>query len=290
MHPEDLLTQTFVTLHPVEAARSLESMDPSTASTVLAPLEAQDISLVLGCCMPGLAARVIEYLNPAVAAKVVSQMPTSQSFVIFRQLDPSLQKALLEQFDRTLGISFRRALIHPLRTAGSMADPGVLTLPPDIQIEEAIERVRRNFRKTTYYLYVVDRDAKLEGVLTIKQLLVADPKDFTASVMNDQVEVLPADLNSEELLNHPHWQVFPTLPVVDREGIFLGALRYRALRKLPGESLLRKAPGSLPQALLELWEAYAFAGIRIMTEVAQNFSTPPKTDTNTERETKHQYP
>jgi len=269
MRAEDQLTLTFIQLYPAEAARYLELLESTVAATLLVPLPVSALAVVLGCCQPGLAARILEHLGPDQVAGVVSELPDSTAFVVFRQLPSDFQQHIIEKLGPLHGPRFRRALIQPKQTAGSLADPRVVTLPPDITVEQGIHLLKRNPRQASYYLYVVDRDAKLEGVVTMKQLLIVDPKDFIASVMNDQVVTILASLTNDEVVGHPHWHQFPTLPVVDLEGVFLGVLRYRTLQQVIEETLTRKHPGSLPTALIQLWEAYSLAGIRILTELSQ---------------------
>lgn len=269
MRAEDQLTHGFVQLHPVEASRQLEAFEPQAAAAMLTPLPTVDIANVLGCCQPGFAARILEHISSNQAAAVVSILPSSTAFVVVRQLSSEFQTQVIEQLGPDHGPRFRRALRQPKQTAGSLANPRVLTLPPDITVTDAIHLLKGNPKQSSYYLYVVDRDAKLDGVVTMKQLLVADQHDFIGTVMNNQVVSIAAALTNEELVGHPHWQQFPMLPVVDQGGVFLGVLRYRTLQQVIEETATRASPGSLPTALIQLWEAYSLAGIRVLTELSQ---------------------
>ena len=268
MRPEDLLTRGFSRLHPVEAARRLETYAPKEAAEILTPIPTEDMALVLGACQPGVASQIIECLGADRIAEVISELPMSIAHVVFRQLPSELQTYVIDRLGPLQGMRFRRALLQPKQTAGSLADPRVVTLPPEISVEEGTVLLRRNPRQVGYYVYVVGCDAKLEGVVTMKALFMAEPQDVIATVMNDHVVAIPADLTKEEIVKHPHWQQFPTLPVVDRDGVFLGMLRYRTLQQVIEESSSRQVPGSLPGALLELWEAYSLIGIRVMTQLS----------------------
>lgn len=269
MRAEDQLNLRFIQLHPVEAARQIEQLESSVAAGMLMPLPNADLATVLGYCQPGLAARILEHVSLDQVVAVVSELRSSTAYVVFRQLPSELQAQVVDQLGPVHGPRFRRALLQPKQTAGSLADPRVVTLPPDVTVEQGIQLLKRNPRQSLYYMYVVDRDAKLEGVLTMKQMLMVDPEDFIASVMNDQVVALPASLTNDELIGHPHWQQFPTLPVVDQDGVFLGVLRYRTLRQVIEQTVTRRTPGSLPDALIQLWEAYSLAGIGLLTELSK---------------------
>ncbi|MDT7041761.1 CBS domain-containing protein [Candidatus Nitronereus thalassa] len=287
MRVEDQLTLKFIQLHPVESSRQLERLDSQTAAGMLTSLPVSDVSTVLGCCQPSLAARILEHVTVEQATGVVSELPASTAYVVFRQLSPELQNQMIERLGPVHGPRFRRALIQPRQTAGSLADPRVVTLPPDVTVAQGIQLLKRNPRQALYYVYVVDRDAKLEGVVTLKQLLMVDPEDYIATVMNDQVFSLPASLTNDELVGHPHWQQHPTLPVVDQDGVFLGVLRYRTLQQVIEEMQSRRDPGNLPSALIQLWEAYSLAGIGLLTELSQAMTSVPQTPSGSQN-TEHQ--
>ncbi len=268
MRPEDQLNHGFARLYPVEAARQLETYDPEDSAEILAPIPTVDMAVVLGCCQPGIASQIVQQLIPDKVAEVISELPASMADVVFRQLTSELQQHVVDRLGPFHGIRFRRALLQPKQTAGSLADPRVVTLPPDIMVGEGIGLLRRNPHQAGYYVYVVGRDAKLEGVVTMKALFMADPQDCLATVMNTHVVAIPADLTNEEIIGHPHWQQFPTLPVIDRDYVFLGMLRYRTLQQVIEESTTQRVPGSLPTGLIQLWEAYSLAGIRLMTQLS----------------------
>ena len=287
MRPEDLLNQGFARLHPVEAARQLETYEPEEAAEILGPISTVEMAGMLGCCQPGMVSQVVQKLDPDKAVEVVKELPASTAYVVFRQLTPELQTHVVDRLGPVDGIRFRRALRQPKQTAGSLADPRVLTLPPDITVSEAIALLKRNSRQAGYYIYVVGRDAKLEGVVNLKALILADPQDFIATIMNDQVVAISTNLTNDEIIGHPHWQQFPTLPVVDDDGVFLGMLRYRTLQQVIEDAATRRAPGSLPTALMQLWEAYSLVGLRVMTQlsgVAENGLKGSQSDSNVKSE------
>ena len=268
MLPEDSLTLGYVQAHPLEVAQRLESFPADEAAEILAPLPPIDIASVLEHCLPGPASRIIQSFSRETSGEVITALTASSAIGVLRQLDAPLQSETLEGLDKAVGASLRRAMRYPSHTAGNLADPRVFTLPPDISVYEALERTKYDIRNTTYYVYVIDRDTKLEGLVTLKQLIASDVDHLIATIMKNKVITLSAEASIEEILQHPQWARFHTLPVVDRWGTFLGALRYQTLRGIEQEHVRNPDPGSLSQAFIQLWEAYSLAGIGIMTDMA----------------------
>jgi len=269
MELEHHLTLGYFQSHPVEAARHLESLGPQAASELLEALPGEEIANVLEHCLPVSTAKILEELSKDLRADVLSAMNATSAIGVLRQFGETTRYDILERLDDSMGATLRRALRYSPNTAGSLADPQVFTLPPDIPVEEAISRIRTYGQKAMYYIYVIDRDGKLEGVVTLRQLLVDTSEHSVGTLMETQITTLSAEANLEEIIKHPEWSRFHTLPVVDRWGTFFGALRYRMLRRIE-KDVEGKAPlGSVSDSLMQLWEAYSLTGIRLMTDVAQ---------------------
>lgn len=269
MKLEQHLTLGYFQAHPVEAARHLESLGPQEVGMLLEALPGEDIAHVLEHCLPVSTAKILGKLPEDLSADVLSAMNATSAIGVLWQFEEGSRYAILERMDNSMGATLRRALRYAPNTAGSLADPQVFTLPQDILVEEAISRIRTYGQKAMYYLYVIDRDGKLEGVVTLRQLLLDSSVHSVGTLMENQITTLSAEADLEEILNHPEWSRFHTLPVVDRWGTFFGALRYRMLRRIE-KDVLGKAPlGSVSDSLMQLWEAYSITGIRLMTDVAQ---------------------
>ncbi len=277
MELEHRLTLGYLQSHPVEAARQLESLDPHEAALLLEALPGAEVAGVLEHCLPVSTAKIIEELPKDLEADVLNAMNATSAIGVLRQFEEPVRLEVLDRLDNPMGATLRRALRYSPNTAGSLADPQVFTLPPDIAVEEAIDRIRTYGQKAMYYIYVIDRDSKLEGVLTLRQLLIDTSDYLVGTLMESQITTLSAEANLEEILKHPEWSRFHTLPVVDRWGTFFGALRYRMLRRIE-KDVEGKAPlGSVSDSLMQLWEAYSLTGIRLMTDVAQTLQERNKT-------------
>lgn len=269
MDAETRLTLEYLKAYPLEALKHLETWTATDIAQVMSPLPPEHVAAVLDHCTDDLAADVLLLLPDEQAAAVIAGLSTPSAIGILRQFDSDRQNRMFALLEPTVGPGLRLRIAYPDGTAGSVADPRVTTLPPDISVSAALERVTRDARRATYYHYVVERDGVLAGLVTTKELLVAAPTDLVATVMRDQVESIAAETLEGEVLQDPNWRFYHTLPVVDRERRFLGALRYRTLKRLEEQVAVSKRPGSLPATLLQMWEAYALIGLRIMTDLAQ---------------------
>jgi len=201
------------------------------------------------------------------AAGVSNLIPPASLARTLRQLDPSLRGPLLAAMPRRAAETVQRMLRHAEGTAGALMDPRVAAFPHDITVENARGRLRRSPTPSAYYLYTVDRDQRLVGVLTIPELFLAERRELLGSSMRSPVQRLSADADQRAVLEHPGWGSHHALPVVDREGRLVGVIQLETVRALERDT----QPATNRAAAMEtamrlgelLWIALAsvFAGL-----------------------------
>jgi magnesium transporter len=276
---EQELRETFIESHPLEAARYLEGLPAQTTGDMLKNMEPEDVALLLEYFLPGAAANILKQVPPTTSAGILSRLSASSARAILRQFDSSTQENLLRHLDPQTAAFFRRTITLPEQTAGSLADPQVLTLPPDITVRQAMQRIAQVTNQAIYYLYIIDHRTLLCGVVLMKELLAAEPTSSLSSIMNSNLKVIPAAANAQDVIEHPAWAQYDSLPVIDSDKTFIGALRHRTLRKFLQSKQEDPRSEFFSDALLQLWEAYSLSGIGLMTtlgDVLAPFPAKPR--------------
>ncbi len=167
-----------------------------------------------------------------------------------------LRERLLKALEPTAAEALRTLLSYPENTAGALMDPYLVTLPEDITVGEALKRSKASAQGILYYLYVTDRQRKLVGVTTLRELMRAASTDTVALVMHRDVAHLSASMHSEDIVRSPHWRDYHALPVVDEKGLFLGVIRYETLHRLQDELAQTTRAGGALDTVLALGELY----------------------------------
>ena len=205
---------------------------------------------------PDESARLLESLAPEAAAALLAHSPPGIAADLLRRLDAERRGELLLGLTESTAAALGRLLAYPEDSAGGRMDPRVFTLPEDIRVAEAVERLRARPEYAMYYLYVVDRDQRLKGVLNYRDLLLARDEATLASVMRSPVVQLPATASGEALLGAPAWRVYLALPVVDPDGILVGVVRSESLRDLEW-SRRPPAPGPGTRLAGAVWRGFS---------------------------------
>jgi magnesium transporter len=226
------LATDLVADHPLEAAQAIERLPTRDVAALLERVEIEAGARALQQMALYAAAAVVTELPEARASEVVGQLPTEFAALLLRSVDPAVRERLLAALSSRRARELRSVLACPENTAGSLMDPEVLALPHDLTAKEALVRVRKAAGHARYNVYVVDRDQVLVGVINLRELLMARPGDLLSSLMQTAAHRLAARADRHTIVSHPGWRAVHALPVVDERGRYLGAVRYRTLRRL----------------------------------------------------------
>jgi Mg/Co/Ni transporter MgtE len=121
-------------------------------------------------------------------------------------------------------------LAYPEDSVGAWMDNRAMALPPDTTVEEALERVREAGEEDCVDLYIVDHEQRLLGNVRLPELLRAPSTASLAQLLRKPTATLPARAPIASVREHEGWEHFNTLPVVERNERFVGALHHAMLR------------------------------------------------------------
>jgi magnesium transporter len=232
MRSEELLVTSFFQEHPDDAAKALEASPAQEAAALLESVEPEAAAAVVGRMASIASAACLVSMNPEPAAAIMAELPVDVAIRLLRKMSPRIQEAMLELLPEKIARPARLLLQYPENTAGALMDPLAAAVPDDIVVDQVHRLIRNDPDGVFYYLYVVDREHRLTGVLDLRELMRADPSVPVGSIMHTDLVTLPAGMDLVALLRHPGWRDLDALPVIDEKGVFLGMIRQRLIRQL----------------------------------------------------------
>ena len=190
--PKELAAETFVEMEPEEQELLIRSFSDNELKEVVDELYVDD------------------------AADLVEEMPANVVKRILRQADPEMRK------------SINQILRYPENSAGSMMTTEYVSLRPKMTVEEAILRIRRQgFDKETIYTCYVTEGRKLLGIVTVKDLLLAEDDDMRVEeIMMTNIITANTHTDQEEVAQMLSKYGFLALPVVDNENRMVGIVTF----------------------------------------------------------------
>lgn len=224
---EALLAET----HPTEIAPHLESFDDKQLSTLIQALPVQLGTKVLEALPADRQEPVLQGLNAEVASRVLADMAPDERADLMQRLPEDVAARLLGQLQRTepeAAEEVRELTSYGEDTAGGLMTTEYVALQPELKAWQAIEEVRKSSRdrsaETIYYIYVVAYGNKLIGVLSLKDLILADPGQSLAEIMTQNVVNVAPQSDQEEVARIIAQYDLSAVPVVDAHGHMLGVV------------------------------------------------------------------
>lgn len=170
---------------PGDAADVLEQLEEGDAAGLLADLDPIEAAEVLEEIAPELAAELIEDLPLGNLAAALSEMPGEAAADLIGELDELIQEDLFAAMDDESEAEVRELLAYPSDSAGGLMTTEIASLPLGLTTGEAIERIRQLHEEyeDLSYVYIVDDERVLRGVLSFRDLVFVRPGSPLADVM-----------------------------------------------------------------------------------------------------------
>jgi magnesium transporter len=219
-----------------QALALLGSLHPADQAEVIAELEADERAPLLGRLTTEALAEVIAYLDEEGRRDVAGALDTAVLGPVLDEVDRDVAVDVLHQLSAeqardTLAAMTSAAEIAPLLpyrddTAGGRMTTGFIALHKEWSVDDTLSYLRRMHpdAEQSYYLYVVDDAHRLEGVVSLRDLVVATPERRIAEIMAPEVVSVRTTDDQEEVARDVQRYNLVALPVVDETRRLVGVV------------------------------------------------------------------
>ena len=209
---------------PVEWADLIPRLDPREVAVLIQWLPDDELPALLAALEPAGAAAILRTLSQPAAASLLEAMDPDDATDVVVELSPAEAEQILVQMEPAEAAEIRELLTYPADSAGGIMTPAVVAIAPDVRADAAIVALRHvsEEAETLYYVYVVDRDDRLLGVLSLRNLVLAPPDTLVRDVMVSDPVRVRAEADREVVARLLRDRRLYALPVVDDEDHLLG--------------------------------------------------------------------
>lgn len=250
LSPEDL-RDAWPVLDLDERSDGLKLLEQEDAEELFESLSGHDQMRLILHWRPGKRRSWVRLLEPDDAADVIQEAPEDRRGEMMALLDEPTRKEV------------QALLAYKEDEAGGLMNTRYARLRPSMTADEAVAYLRRQAKttlETIYYAYVLDGEQKLLGVVSLRDLLTANPRKTVSEIMETDLVRANDEMDQEQLSRVFKEQDLPVIPIVDNHGVMKGIVTVDDIVDVVEEEATEDAQKFAGMAPLE--QPYLETGLR----------------------------
>lgn len=222
----DSTSDNFQNLHPADLADMLEDLDESEQISVIENLDEDLAAEMIAEADLETQQQIFEKLDTETASDIIEEMDPDEAADLLQEMDEDRARAILAHMDLDEASDVRKLLEHDENTAGGIMTTEYAAIFEDFTVAHAFSHLRLVAAdiEIIYYLYVIDSQERLKGVVSIRDLLSANPALPITEVMDDDLVYVYAKTPQEEVANLISKYDYMAIPVVNDKQQILGVV------------------------------------------------------------------
>ncbi|GAA0127460.1 magnesium transporter [Clostridium senegalense] len=222
----------------VEAKHLLQNENPADIAQLLEELDSETMLIAFRILSKDLAAEVFSYMNKEDIHYIIEAINDDELRIIMdriflddtidilEELPSNVVSRVLKNTKEGKRKQINSFLNYPENSAGSIMTIEYMSLKKKMTVEEAISHIKKNGidKETIDTCYIIDKDRKLQGVLSIRQLILNDDYTQIEDIMKSNVIYCNTLEDQEDVADKFKKYDFTAMPVVDNEKRLVGII------------------------------------------------------------------
>ena len=157
---------------------------------------------------------------------ILDQMSLDDMTDILSEIDEEERQKIMNLLSKEDADDVKELLVYDEDSAGGIMTTGYIEINKNMTAKEAIDHMRENAldAETIYYIYIVDNDEKLVGVLSLRELITARDSVIVEDLMSENIISIDVDEDREEAVRLVSKYDLIAIPVVDKQGVLKGII------------------------------------------------------------------
>ena len=223
------LRDILVTMNPSDVAGLFDGLEEKQIPVMFRLLPKEQAAETFVEMEPEAQQLLIQGFSDNELREVLDELYVDDAADLVEEMPANVVKRILTQADPEMRSSINQILRYPENSAGALMTMEYVSLRPDMTVEESILRIRRQGvdKETIYTCYVLAKDRTLLGIVTVKDLLLAEGDDTEIQeIMTENVISVTTRDDQEEVAKMFSKYNFLALPVVDTEKRMVGIVTF----------------------------------------------------------------
>ena len=216
----------IATKDPFDSADALEEFEPSEAGKLITELPTLTAVKIFESLRPRAIIEIVESLDDKNVEEIFKQMDTEDVVDVLERSTDDETDEILEILDKSTKLNIDRRLSYPEDSVGRQMSEEVAKISTGLTVKEALKELKslHNNVEDLIYVYSVDKENKLTGVISFREIVFANEDDLIKNVMiQDPVFVNPSS-DQEEAAGLIRQYELLALPVIDKDNKLIGQI------------------------------------------------------------------
>ena len=214
-------------LHFADIAELLEELSSDEATYLIKILESELTSEALMELDDDVREKILSRLSPKEIAQELTEMDTDDAADIIAELDDAIQEEVINKLDDEERVAdIIELLKYDEDTAGGLMAKELVQVKETWTVAGCVREMRRQAENVTrvHSIYVTNKEGKLKGRLSLKDLLTASEKSKISEVYIPKVDYVTVHTEGEEVARIMQKYDLEAIPVVDEDGLLVGRI------------------------------------------------------------------
>jgi magnesium transporter len=207
-------------LHPADLAEIISDLSRAESSKLIESLDVKTLADTLEEVEPDFQASLVEAMPDEKVADVLEEMAPDEAADLLAELPKGRSQELLNLMEDEEAEDVRKLLTYPVDTAGGIMNTEFIAIHPNLTAEQVIPVIRETAHEaeSIYYIYVVDDADHLLGVLSLQDLVLAQPQTPVSELLSQRLVCVNLKDSQDEVAQAVAKYNLLAVPVVDDEG------------------------------------------------------------------------
>ncbi len=213
--------------HFADIAELLHELDTDEATYIVKLLDSEVTSEILIELDEDFRERILDNLSPSEIADELEEMDTDDAADIIAELDDDIQKQVIRHIeDEEHAADIVDLLRYDEDTAGGLMAKELVSVKETWTVAGCVREMRRQAENVTrvHSIYVTDKEGRLKGRLSLKDLLTAPGRAHISEVYIPKVDYVRVNTEADEVARIMQKYDLEAIPVVDEDGILVGRI------------------------------------------------------------------
>ncbi len=214
--------------HPADLAAIIEQVPFDLQLQLLKLLSEDAVAEVIAELEDNTQARLLRRFPTNKVAKIIENLESDDAADLLAVIEEDQVEDILSQLPDEERVDLVELLNYDEESAGGIMAKEAAAVSSSITVSEVVQQLREEFSDIDdiYYVYLINNDNKLEGVVSLKDLILAKPDEIVSDIVVEEIPFVNVNMDREDVAAVIRKYDLVSAPVVDDNGVFLGRVTH----------------------------------------------------------------